>query len=116
MTLTDPRELLQDVSEKEYNRCRETCRSWYAGTNGSSAIEPVLEAGLPEYVEPNFLPNMPESTDGDTVRLGTEASLPKNAAIGHISSRVYRMGDFVDTDAVRKLCAQLMKLVLTSDL
>ncbi|KAF9690425.1 hypothetical protein EKO04_011558 [Ascochyta lentis] len=104
MTLTDPRDLLKDVSNDEYLHCLETCRQWRKG----GQIEPALRSPTKvltqtptkmNVVEPNFaqaltsalVPNaeIPEHSESSTVAPTLE-----------VRSKIYRMGDFVDTDAI----------------
>lgn len=86
--LTDPKDLLNDVDRDEYHIILAKGRS-----KASRGRKPPSEAGGTrelQYVEPAFVtePVMMPDTDA-CVSLG-----------GTIQSRIYRMGDFIDTDAV----------------
>ena len=104
MRLTDPTDLLRSVSSQRYEDLLKACRTGVArrklaprpskSANGSNdgVADPVA------YVEPSLAQPLAHSegmvSDREPKRLG---SGQRNA----ISSRIYKLGDFVDTDAVR---------------
>ena len=95
MTVTSPQELLRDIDEHFLEAYR-------GEVDTSTPFE--------DYVEPDLVPSCPKSVMG-----GAKGSHPVEAArgpaperLGLIQSRVARLGDFVDTDAVRgPICAKV---------
>ncbi|KAF7188120.1 Aconitase AMT8 [Pseudocercospora fuligena] len=94
MTLTDPRDLLDNVSEDTFDSFVTRCRSRAGGkievTRDTEAATKV------DYVQPAFVcQNTAVSIASPRMPI---TGCPKTPH--EISSRIYRMGDFVDTDAI----------------
>lgn len=91
MAVTDPVELLNDVSPDEYQACLMRL--------SSSKRQPAAFTEELQYSEPRL--------DGaiETSSLTTQGNMNNSPlmeqAYSVIQSRIYRLGDFMDTDAVR---------------
>ncbi|PVH95116.1 aconitase [Periconia macrospinosa] len=104
MFLTDPRDLLKDVSEDEYIQCLEQCRQWRKGNmvkqvEKSSATIPKHDPSKIDTVEPNFAIGSAQAPLADT-EISTLSDSHQSAFAKEVRSKIYRMGDFVDTDAI----------------
>lgn len=88
MTLTDPCHLLQDIPETTYKHYIALCKRQ---RRDSDLQAPALYQF--DYVEPGLLPETQRPVPSTT-------STNIDASPGLIQSRAYRLGDYVDTDAV----------------
>ena len=93
MKLTDPTELLAEVSVERYNELLAVAKARGAKKSETSSSKPASK--LLEYLEPNF-------TFGDPAALAAPAEVSQDVGGSQqvIKSKVYALGDFVDTDAV----------------
>ncbi|KAL3472877.1 aconitase iron-sulfur domain-containing protein [Aspergillus californicus] len=103
MRVTDPRPFLSQISPERYQMLLDKCRRWKA-TEGAAGRNPAKASKqytrpiptMPAYLEPSLvgppLPAgpQPETSHGINTRESDKA----------ISSKVYALGDFVDTDAI----------------
>lgn len=101
MTLTNPADLLSDVTEEEYREVLARSRTRPSDQKDGDLI--TCSSAEVDYVEPALLPNSPHPTS--TLQL-LQPSQTSSAIVGQI----YRMGDAIDTDAV---CVSLPTRVFT---
>ncbi|WYZ36326.1 hypothetical protein EsH8_XII_000076 [Colletotrichum jinshuiense] len=105
MTLSDPTDLLQDVDEARYKDCLQRCKAW---RNRKTIAPPTKHAhgdvqdGDIEYVEPALTA---VAVHQSVVQLTQEGAASKTTGgqldgTNAIQGRVFKMGDFVDTDAI----------------
>lgn len=125
MVLEDPTDLLKDVSEARYIECLQACTSWRRRPNKSTSRlgagpgpEPDGNPQRLEYVEPNLAPKArEESSEGNTSNAQTSLGehdgdgLVPHRVLSTIRGKVYRFGDFIDTDAVSSHIGAPMILV-----
>jgi hypothetical protein len=111
MTLSDPRELLQDVSEAKYVEYLTQCKSWRRSSAEDGGDQEKQTSSEVHYVEPCMLhgPTTP-------IRVNTLSPISVNhplsdTSLQRIQSRIYRLGDYVDTDAVRSLFWRFVPLL-----
>lgn len=106
MTLSDPEDLLRDVDEARYNECLRQCKAWRNRDNVAlqtpQKTHDDSQDGEVEYVEPELTaetdqPGKAQLGEKDTTA-GTTSGQPDGT--NAIRGRIFKMGDFVDTDAV----------------
>ncbi|KAK1573053.1 aconitase [Colletotrichum navitas] len=105
MTLSDPTDLLRDVDEAKYDDLLQRCKAW---RNRNSIAPPTKHAhgdvqdGDIEYVEPVLTA---VAVHQSVVQLAQEGPASKTTGVrldetNVFQGRVFKMGDFVDTDAI----------------
>lgn len=108
MTLCDPADLLRDVDEARYNECLQQCMAWRNRGNVAPQTKPargdLQQEGDVEYVEPVLRaerdqPGQAQPGENDTTT-ADETGGGRLDGTNTIEGRVFKMGDFVDTDAV----------------
>lgn len=92
MKLTDPCELLRYIPQETYENYLALCKRLKAGPRSKF---PEQDAG-PIYVEPSLLVSTASSG-----QIAGVADLTDRAPWKVIEGKAYKMGDYVDTDAVR---------------
>lgn len=96
MAVASPQELIDLIPDERWS-----------GVKGRGSL-PTDALEEPQWVEPpgkDSLTHLDETSEHAPVEVAsnnaTEADVsPTNNALGHIKSKIYRLGDFVDTDAV----------------
>ncbi|KAL3485306.1 aconitase iron-sulfur domain-containing protein [Aspergillus germanicus] len=106
MRVTDPRPLLSQISPERYQRlleqCRQTRKSTVTTTRQPAKIASKLTrpvAAMPAYVEP-YLSVQPTPASASYPRYREYQPSNTDGQSDIITSKVYALGDFVDTDAI----------------
>ncbi|PYH82676.1 aconitase iron-sulfur domain-containing protein [Aspergillus uvarum CBS 121591] len=107
MQLTDPRPLLQQVSVERYQTLLASCRRMKAEPRGKlrdhlkNNTSPVVTPPMPPVVEPYLSVRNPAATPSKTTPVPDLEQTQSNSAPAEVlRSRISRLGDFVDTDAI----------------
>ncbi|PYI32536.1 aconitase family protein [Aspergillus indologenus CBS 114.80] len=107
MQLTDPRPLLQQVSVERYQTLLASCRRMKAEPRGKlrdrlkNNTSPVVAPPMPPVVEPYLSVRNPAATPSTkTLSSELEQTQFNSAPAEVLRSRISRLGDFVDTDAI----------------
>nr|QIW91870.1 HtyD [Phialomyces arenicola] len=105
MTLTDPRSLLSQVSVERYQMLLENCRrSKTKGLNlrhrKINSVQNSVPGSMPSYVEPYL--SLRTAPALSNLQSGAERGIEQktSGSVDVIKSKVYALGDFVDTDAI----------------
>uniref|UniRef100_C9K7B9 Aconitase AMT8 n=1 Tax=Alternaria alternata TaxID=5599 RepID=AMT8_ALTAL len=98
MTLTDPCDLLNDVSETTFKEYLARCKVARGGSE--SKLAGGKQANNVQYIEPCLLGENARSAEGEVPALEAAAVSLDDARLGSINSRIYKLDDYVDTDAI----------------
>ncbi|KAL4884497.1 aconitase iron-sulfur domain-containing protein [Aspergillus karnatakaensis] len=105
MKVTDPRPLLARVSPEQYEQLLRKCRDYKVSKPTASrqaakvSRQRVKPATMPAYVEP-YLSFQQRATLPYQPQIKFEQASHLQEHNGKITSKVYAVGDFVDTDAI----------------
>ncbi|RDW80791.1 putative 3-isopropylmalate dehydratase [Coleophoma crateriformis] len=104
MQLTNPAVLLAQVSPDRYKSLLGSCQSYKNRTQRARASKkPNFRKTvplMPPYVEPHLYPGPSLTGKGNGIHTAAEAGRETGGTINVIESKVYAVGDFVDTDAI----------------
>lgn len=92
MTVTHPSELLSAIEPSIWEQYIDN-KTFSGSRNGLNSIKVI-------YTEPNFVIRESGMTETTATRKSDGQDSPRNSRSTVISSKILRLGDFIDTDAV----------------